>query len=86
MRQKVTQGCAFAGLAALVVAMAAFIGYWAYEWGVILVEILGLFHALLVIGAIVTLCIIADRVAPRRDGGSWFGVLLDFMVGDEDCD
>jgi len=29
---------------------------------------------------------VADLVAPRRDGGSWFGVLCDFMIGDGDGD
>jgi len=41
-------------------------------------------HAALVIGGLVVVCRVADLVAPRRDGGSWFGVLCDFMIGDGD--
>lgn len=64
---------------ALVVCVAG-----AYEFGSTLVEIFGVFYAALVAGGTVIVCFVADRVAPRRDGDSWFGWLFAVMFsGDE---
>jgi hypothetical protein len=50
----------------------------------LLVELLGLFYGLSVVAGSVILCRVADHVAPRADGGSWFGVLIDFVLASDD--
>jgi len=60
------------------------LGYGLYEFGSLLVELLGLFYGLSVVAGSVIFCLVADRVAPRADGGSWFGVLIDFVLASDD--
>lgn len=72
--------------AGIVVALTVFLllGYVVYDFGSFLVELFGLFYGLSAAAASVVLCLVADHVAPRADGGSWFGVLIDFILDDEE--
>ena len=72
--------------AGIVMALTALVllGYVVYDFGSVLVELLGLFYGLSVAAGSVILCRVADRVAPRADGGSWFGVLIDFVLASDD--
>lgn len=80
MREKLKVG------AGIVIALTAVVllGYVVYDFGSLLVELLGLFYGLSVAAGSVILCLVADHVAPRADGGSWFGVLIDFVLASDD--
>ncbi len=61
-----------AGSIALLLAVVAFVGYFVYDYGRLLVERVGPFYALVVVVGVVIVFGIADFVAPRRDGQSRF--------------
>ena len=68
MREKLTM----AGAILLLLTVVAIGGFIVYDFGRVLVESVGPFYGLLVILGAVIVFRIADLVAPRRDGESWF--------------
>jgi hypothetical protein len=56
-------------------------GYAVYDCGRLLVEVFDAFCAVLVVGGLVIMCVVADSFVPRADGDSWFVVLIDLDVG-----
>jgi hypothetical protein len=81
--RKTIETCAVVvgGAAALVL-----LGYAVYDCGRLLVEVFGAFYAVLVVGGVVILCVVADSFLPRADGDSWFVVLIDLVLGFGDDD
>jgi len=67
-------------------ALLALVGYGMYNAGSLLIDVFGLVYALLVLGGTVLVCVVADHVAPRADGGSWFWTLFELVMvfGDDD--
>ena len=60
----------------LLLFVVAIVGFLVYDHGRLLVEAVGPLYALPVAAAVVIVFRIADLIAPRRDGESWFWSLI----------